>query len=89
MLDPHILPRRFQFIGENARERCADMLAHLRADHVDRHDPHIVDRVPLRRLIGCGGRRVVGLACRKEGKGNAGSCGGNQKAAAGEGWSVH
>ena len=89
VLDAHIFPRRFEFIGEDARERRADMLAHLGADDVDGDDAVRVDRIPLRRLEGRGVAGGFCRACGEEGEGDAGAGGGDEEAAAAEDGRVH
>ena len=51
-VDAHVVPVGFEFVGEDAGERRADMLAHLGADDVDGHDAVAVDAVPDSRIEG-------------------------------------
>ena len=50
MDDAHLVPIRFELVGEDARERGADVLAHLGADDVDGDDTGRVDPEPDRRF---------------------------------------
>ena len=71
MVDAHIRPVGLQLIGEDARERSADMLAHLGADDVDGDDAGAVDGEPFDRLIGDvrrGGRLAITFSLSAAGR---------------------
>ena len=53
-VEPHLVPVRFELIGENTGERGSDMLSHLGADDVDGHHSLAVDAVPDGRLESVG-----------------------------------
>ena len=59
MADAHLVPPDFEFVGQDAGERGPNVLAHLGADDVDRHDTVAVHREPQCRL-----ERQAGIAAR-------------------------